>query len=107
QYNDELKNDFCVIRYSDQTDLFIRCTLNQKVTDHCEDLQYGFWVLVSENSYQDYLENFNNENHVTSYFGWLSNQLPEYKDSGEILTTVFTKRGEERPDTVPQKDFGH
>lgn len=37
----ELKNDFCIIRYPDQTDRFMRCTLTQKVIDHCEDLQYG------------------------------------------------------------------
>jgi hypothetical protein len=32
----QLDTDFCVITDSDQTDRFIRCTLTQKVIDHCE-----------------------------------------------------------------------
>ncbi|MBP7556770.1 MAG: DUF2199 domain-containing protein [Chitinophagaceae bacterium] len=40
----ELDSDFCMIRHEDQTDRFIRCTLTQKVTDHCENLEYGLWV---------------------------------------------------------------
>lgn len=52
----QLSNDFCVITYPDQTDRFIRCTLTQKVTDHCENLDYGIWVSLSEQSYQDYFD---------------------------------------------------
>ena len=103
----ELKSDFCIIRYPDQTDRFIRCTLTQKVIDYCEDLQYGLWVSLSEKSFQDYSDNFNNENHVTRYFGWLSNQLPGYDNMTEIPTTVFTREGNQRPDIVPHKDFDH
>src|SRR5436190_20167554 len=68
----ELSSDFCIIRNTEQTDRFIRCTLSQKVIDHCENLDYGLWVSLSEKSFQDYSDNFKNENHVTSYFGWLS-----------------------------------
>lgn len=103
----ELKNDFCVIRYPDQTDIFIRCTLTQKVIDHCEGLHYGLWVSLSEKSFQDYSDNFNNENYVTSYFGWLSNQLPHFDDMSKIPTTVFTRTRNDRPDIVPHEDFDH
>jgi hypothetical protein len=103
----ELKNDFCIIRYPDQTDRFIRCTLTQKVIDHCENLQYGLWVSLSEKSFEDYSDNFNNENHITKYFGWLSNQLPDYDDMTKIPTTVFTRTGNDRPDIVPHNDFDH
>src|SRR5450755_2323923 len=44
----KLDRDFCVIIYPDQTDRFIRCTLTQKVIDHCTDLKYGLWALLSE-----------------------------------------------------------
>ena len=50
----ELTNDTCTITYSDQVDRFIRCTLTQKVNDHCEDLEYGLWVSLCEKSYQNY-----------------------------------------------------
>lgn len=104
----ELDTDFCVITHPDQTDSFIRCTLTQKVFDHCEDLEYGLWVSLSDKSFQDYSDNFNNENHETKYFGWLSNHLPEYDFSvSSIPTTVFTSTGNNRPNIVPHKDFDH
>lgn len=104
----QLDTDFCIITHSDQTDKFIRCTLVQKVIDHCEDLEYGLWVSLSEKSFQDYKDNFTNENHETKYFGWLSNDLPDYDFSGaSIPTTVFTKTGNDRPEIVPHQDFDH
>ena len=103
----KLDTDFCVITYPDETDRFIRCTLTQKVNDYCEDLDYGLWVSLSEKSFQDYSENFNNENHETKYFGWLSNDLPEYDFSESIPTTVFTRTGNDRPEIVPHEDFEH
>ena len=102
----ELDTDFCIIRHPDQIDRFIRCILTQKVIDHCEDLHYGLWVSLSENSFKDYYDNFKNENHETKYFGWLSNDLPDY-DMKKIPTTVITRAGNQRPEIVPHKDFDH
>ena len=104
----KLDTDFCVITHSDQTDRFIRCTLTQKVIDHCEKLEYGLWVSLSEKSFQDYSDNFNKDDHETKYFGWLSNDLPDYDFSGGgIPTTIFTRTGNNRPDIVPHQDFDH
>jgi len=103
----ELTNDFCIIHHPDQTDRFIRCTLTQKVIDHCENLEYGLWVSLSEKSFQDYSDNFNNDNHITQYFGWLSNVLPDYNFENSIPTTVFTRAGNDRPEIVPHHDFDH
>jgi hypothetical protein len=103
----ELDNDFCMIRHENQADRFIRCTLTQKVTDHCENLEYGLWVSVREKSYQDYTDNFKNENHITTYFGWLSNDVPQYGKTTSIPTTVYTKAGDQRPEIVPHRDFHH
>ena len=103
----EIGSDFCVIKNLDQTDRFIRCTLMQKVNDHCEYLNYGIWVSLSEKSYNDYSDNYNNENHETTYFGWLSNEIPEYEFKTSIPTTVFTRIGNKRPEIVPHEDFDH
>jgi len=103
----ELDSDFCIISYPDQTDRFIRCTMTQKVVDHCEDLEYGLWVSLSETSFQDYSDNFNQENHEATYFGWLANVLPDYNFSDSIPTTVFTRNGNERPEIVPHETFEH
>lgn len=103
----ELSSDFCIIKHSDQTDRFIRCTLTLKVIDHCEDLDYGLWVSLSEKSFQDYSDNFKNENHEAKYFGWLSNDLPDYDFKESIPTTVFIRTGNQRPEIVPHRDFDH
>ena len=103
----EIDSDFCVITYSDQTDRFIRCTLTQKVIDHCEDLEYGLWVSISDKNFNDYSSNFDNENHETTYFGWLCNDIPEYDSRDSIPMTVLTKTGNQRPEIFPHKDFDH
>ena len=103
-----IDQDFCVIKYADDhIDRFIRVVFIQKVNDHCENLEYGFWVSLSETSFKDYLENFDNENHETQYFGWLSNYIPQYEFSNSIPTTVVTKSGNDRPEIFPHKDFDH
>ena len=103
----ELDSDFCVIQHKNQTDRFIRCTLAQKVIDHCENLEYGLWVSLSEKSFQDYADNFEKEDHEAKYFGWLSNDLPDYDFDESIPTTVFTRTGNHRPEIVPHEDFDH
>src|ERR1700761_3417895 len=79
-----LSEDFCIITHPKQVDRFIRCTLIQKVADHCENLQYGLWVSLSEKSFLDYSSNFHNEHHDAQYFGWLCNRLPEYEFAQSI-----------------------
>lgn len=103
----ELTSDTCIINHSNQIDRFIRCTLTQAVNDHCEDLDYGLWVSLSEKSFQDYIENFDNENHEAQYFGWLCNDIPEYEFSESIPTTVRTKKGNQRPEIFPYENFDH
>lgn len=103
----QLTNDFCIIQHSEQTDRYIRCTLTLKVIDHCEDLDYGAWVSLSEKSFLDYSENFNNSNHQGKYFGWFSNAIAEYEMLESIPTTIFTRTDGLRPEIVPFKDFDH
>lgn len=102
-----LTSDFCIINYGDQTDRFIRVVLNQKVIDHCEDLQYGLWVSLSEASFEDYSGHYKDPNHQTQYFGWLSNNIPEYEFNEFIPCTVVTQVDDRRPVIHPHHDFDH
>ena len=102
-----LTSDFCTIRHPEQTDNYIRCVLIQKVTDHCQDLQYGLWVSLSDKSFEDYSAKYKNDIHETKYFGWLSNNLPDYTFEESIPTTVFTQLGNQRPEIVPHNEFEH
>lgn len=103
----ECSNDSCTIVHPDQTDRFIRCVLIQKVIDHCEDLEYGLWVSLSDKSFNDYSDNYKNDNHEVTYFGWLSNDIPKYSFEQSIPSTVFTQKGNKRPKIVPNQDFQH
>ena len=103
----ELDSDFCVIRHLDQTDRFIRCTFRQLVIDHCDDLEYGVSVSLSEKSFQDYSDNYDNDQHEVGYFGWLSNNIPDYIFDKSIPLDVLTQRGNKRPIIEPHESFQH
>lgn len=103
----ELTTDFCTIAHEDQTDRFIRCSLTQKVNDHPNSLDYGIWVSLSQKSFDDYRENFDNENHETCYFGYLCNNIPGYPSTLSIYTNVYTQKGDRRPIVVPHDTFVH
>lgn len=103
----QLSDDFCIIKHPDQTDRFIRCTLTQKVIDHCHNLDYGIWVSLSEKNYQNYYDNYENDNQVTEYFGWFCSSIPGYDNTRGIPTTVRTRTGNKRPDVIPHEDFDH
>ena len=102
-----MQTDFCEIHHKDQIDRFIRVTLSQKVLDTCETLEYGVWVSLSEKSYLDYKENFNNPNHEVKYFGWFCNQIAPYEDMSSIPCNVITKKGNVRPEIFPHQEFEH
>jgi len=102
-----IDSDFCEIEYSDQTDRFIRVILKQKVKNSNQELDYGLWVSLSEQSWNDYKSNFDNENHEVSFFGWLNSRIPEYENTMNIPTTVVTKAGNDRPEIIPHEDHNH
>jgi len=103
----KLDADFCEIHFENETARFIRVTLTQKVTDTCENLDYGLWVSLSEKSYADYKANFDNQQHETGYFGWLCSNIPAYGNTLSIPCDVMTKTGNNRPEIFPHQDFDH
>ena len=102
-----MDSDFCTIEYPDRTDRFIRVVLKQKIAKSSFYLEYGLWVSLSEEDYDDYLFNFGNENHETLYFGWLSNALPDYQFEKGIPMDVKTKKGNQRPEIYPHLEVKH
>lgn len=100
----ELSDDFCIISHPNQTDHFIRVVLNQKINDFSETLQYGVWVSLSEKSFNDYKEYYNSTDHLTIYFGYLCNQIPDYENTLSIRTNVQTAAGNNRPEIFPHED---
>jgi hypothetical protein len=77
----ELSSDFCVINHENQTDRFIRTTLTVPINDVCQDLDYGIWVSLSEKSFNEYQTEFKNNVEGKTYFGMISNEIPDYEES--------------------------
>ncbi len=95
----ELSSDFCVITHEDQTDRFIRTTLTIPINDVCEDLDYGIWVSLSEKSFNEYQSEFKDNVDGKTYFGMISNEIPDYKESTLGLhVNVNTRSGGIRPE---------
>lgn len=105
--NSELTSDFCIIKYSDETSYFIRAVLVQEVNESCQDLEYGVWVSLSEKSFNEYVENYDNKDFEGGYFGWLSNYLPDYEFENSIPTDVFVNNKIGRPFIYPHESHDH
>lgn len=103
----ELTSDFCIIEYPEQTDRFIRVVFVQEVIDSCQDLDYGVWVTLSEKSFDEYVENYNNKEFEATYFGWFSNYLPDYEFTVNIPATVEVNNTIGRPLIYPHRDYEH
>jgi len=104
----ELSSDICIIRDKDQTDYFIRAVLYQKVDGQVETLHYGVWVSLSQTSFEDYIEHFNDDSYEATYFGFLSNNIPSYDSTLGVKTDVVYNGGGSRPEVIPhesQTDF--
>lgn len=100
--------DFCEIKYPNQTDRFIRVVLKQKIIDHSFSLDYGVWVSLSERSFNDYKNNFHNPKHEATYFGRLCNTIFEYENTYGVQVNVETKSGgNDRPEIIPHREFVH
>ncbi|MCS4301258.1 DUF2199 domain-containing protein [Chryseobacterium sp. BIGb0232] len=105
--NAKLTRDLCTVESTEETNRFIRAVLIQEVTDDCRDLDYGVWVSLSEKSYIEYVENYDNKEFKAEYFGWLNTYLPDYDFSESIPTTVVVDNTIGRPFVFPHQSYEH
>ncbi|WP_223605815.1 DUF2199 domain-containing protein [Chryseobacterium sp. OSA05B] len=105
--NAELTSDLCIIEDLEYTHRFIRAVMVQEVKEDCQDLEYGIWVSLSEKSFDEYVENYDNKEFEAKYFGWLSNYLPDYNFEESIPTTVVVNNNVGRPFVFPHQSHDH
>lgn len=100
----EISEDFCVIRHPEQTDRFIRAVLSMPIHGTCETLDYGIWVSLSKESFEDYEENFQGVTGETVYFGMICNEINDYMESTAGLhVNVHVRSGGIRPEILPHQ----
>ncbi|KQT33084.1 hypothetical protein ASG22_17840 [Chryseobacterium sp. Leaf405] len=105
--NSELTSDLCIIRYSDETCYFVRTVLVQEVNESCQDLDYGIWVSLSEKSFNEYVENYDNKEFEGECFGWLASYFHNYDFNENIPTDVFINNKIGRPFVYPHESCDH
>jgi hypothetical protein len=91
-----LTSDTCVI---DGQDYFIRCCLPVPIKLTSVSFVWGVWVSLSEKNFKRYVELFKADppKGEGPYFGWLSNQLPEYPDTLSLKACVQLQKNNKRP----------
>lgn len=99
-------DDLVVIDWGDQVDRFIRVTLSLPVIGHQRTLEYGPWVSLSEQSFTDYVDHWDDPDHHAHYFGWLSTAIPGYEFPQPLAMRVTT-RGDLRPFLEPDPEVDH
>ena len=62
---------------------------------------------LSEQSYADYYDHFEDAVHQATYFGWLCSEIPEYENTLSIPVTVVVQPSGNRPVVVPHEDHVH
>ena len=89
-----VSHDLCVVEGRDR---FIRCTLEIPIHGSEEGFLWGVWLSVSEANFEDYRENFENESHQVRYVGWISNILPCYPNTLQIVGAANLQSNGQRP----------
>jgi hypothetical protein len=100
----KLSEDWCIIRHDTQTDHFIRAVLQLPIADTDEIFEYGVWVSLSEKNFGHYMDNFNEDIEGTTFFGYLSSQIPGYENTLSIKTNVVCGPKGQRPYVIPHQD---
>jgi hypothetical protein len=98
-----LTSDTCII---DNEDRFIRTCLEVPIRGVDEPFLWGVWVSLSEESFQHYLDTWDDPDESTSYFGWFGNRLPFYPDTVNLKTQVRPRRCGARP-YLTLEDIAH
>lgn len=93
----ELGSDLCLYEDEDGMHYFIRVVLNIPIIGVTEPFMWGVWVSLSKESYDHYVETYDEPDEGNGYFGWFCNYLPWYSDTYAMATDVRPQTGGDRP----------
>jgi hypothetical protein len=101
-----LGSDLCVV---DEEFHFIRTTLEIPIIGTDDGFLWGVWVSQSKDSFERYIETFDQDQTGMNSFGWLAVNLPGYHTHGEDLVSLPTDVvwGPERPQLRIHDDQNH
>lgn len=88
-----LGSDQCLIHAGDETLRFVRAVLQLPVRGSAEHYEWGVWVSLSEESFDELSEHWTDpeRERLGPYFGWLCTTLPGYPDTTNLKTNVHVR----------------
>ena len=92
-------DDQCIIESAEGRGFYLRGTLDIPVRETDTQFCWGLWVSLSEASFIEVQENWENPARVSMgpYFGWLCNLIPGYPDTALLKTRVHNRPVGMRP----------
>lgn len=98
-----LTSDLCEYEDEDGPHYFIRVCLEVPIHGVEQPFMWGVWVSLSKQSFDRYVETYENPDLTDRYFGWLCNSLPYYPETFPMKTQVHPRTGNARPYIEPEK----
>jgi hypothetical protein len=93
----QLGEDTCRYEDEDGHHYFIRACLEIPIHSVAEPFLWGIWVSLSQQSFQHYLDTYDQPDVLHHYFGWFCNYLPYYPNTYALKTKVHPQAGNTRP----------
>lgn len=101
QQQGKLGSDLCYYRDEDGYHYFIRVILEIPIHGVEDPFTWGVWVSLSKDSYERYVETYDEPDTSDCYFGWFCNYLPYYQNTYTLKTDVHPQADSQRPYIVP------
>ncbi|MFK7975366.1 MAG: DUF2199 domain-containing protein [Halioglobus sp.] len=92
-----LGSDLCEYEDSEGVHYFARVVIEIPI-ESCDDpFLWSVWVLLSEESFEHYVETYDAPPEDVMYFGQLCNSLPYYDDTFALAADVHPRPGDNSP----------
>lgn len=92
-----LTSDTCIVTHNEGTDRFVRVVLEIPIHGVAEPFMWGVWVSLSQESFERYMDTWDEPDESDAYFGWFCNRLPFYPDTLSLKITVHPRKNGNRP----------
>jgi len=95
--NGKVGEDLCYYTDEDGTHYFARVIIEIPIHEVSEPVMWGVWVSLSKESYEHYLETWDELDTDRAYFGWFCSRLPYYDSTHSLATDVHPQPNGARP----------
>jgi len=92
-----ISDDLCCYTDEDGTHYFARVIIEIPIHGVTDPFMWGVWVSLSEQSFNHYVETWDEPDTSKGYFGWFCSALPYYESTHSLATDVNPQSEGSRP----------